>query len=85
MDNIERPALDVEARPGVDVGLYCSLARGLYTNASKGRKVASADTTAAHGKLMVTIPGGLAEFERRDPIADSGREERSRATRRQVQ
>jgi hypothetical protein len=35
------PALDVEARPGVDLGLYRSLARGLYTNAPKGGKVAS--------------------------------------------
>ncbi len=34
------PALDVEARPGVDVGLYRGLARGLYTNPSKGEKVA---------------------------------------------
>ena len=57
------------------MGLYRSLARGLHTNASKGGKVASADTITAHGKLMVTIPGGLAEFERQpDPIADSGRE-----------
>ena len=58
------PALDVEARPGVDCGFIPQPCKRAVYQRAEGRKGCLADTTTAHGKLVVTIPGGLAEFER---------------------
>jgi DNA invertase Pin-like site-specific DNA recombinase len=43
-----------------------------------------ADTTTAHGRLMLTVLGGLAEFERADPHPHERRQDACEGPRREI-